>query len=157
MRKFIVADPIKCTGCRICEVVCSATKEKAFNPRMSRIRMVRTPKVDTALTCLFCEKPPCVRSCPGDALTQSEENGVIHVDENKCYGCGWCIEACDFGALSHHKDKKVVAVCDLCEGQAEPQCIKYCPFKALELTTPDSFSEGVRKSKIMELFLEKEK
>ena len=40
-RKFVSADPDKCVGCQICEYACSWTKEKAFNPLKSRIRVVR--------------------------------------------------------------------------------------------------------------------
>ena len=44
-RKFVSVDPEKCVGCQICEYVCSWTKEKAFNPMKSRIRVVRVNQV----------------------------------------------------------------------------------------------------------------
>ena len=148
MRKIISATAEKCVGCGICEIVCSAEKEKAFNPKIGRIRWVRIqPIIDTALTCRLCETPPCVRSCPRDALIQ-QENGVIEVDETKCTGCGWCIQACDFGAIVTHPIKKVV-ICDLCNG--DPVCVKYCPKDALELTNLGSISGNSRKARVKEL------
>ena len=123
-RKFVSADPEKCVGCAVCEYACSMKKENTFNPLKSRIRVVRIhPLINLSLTCRLCEDPPCVAACPRDALTQSEENGVIMVDEDKCNGCGWCIEACDYGAITLHPENKVVFVCDLCDG--DPECIKW--------------------------------
>ena len=77
-RKFVSADPEKCVGCQICEYACSFTKEKAFNPLKSRIRVVRVNQLaNMAVTCRLCEDPACVAACPRDALTQSEDTGNI--------------------------------------------------------------------------------
>lgn len=150
MRKLIIADTKKCTGCGVCELVCVASKDGVFNRRMSRIRVVSLePLIDTALTCVFCEDPPCVNACPRDALRQDQETGVIITDEHKCSGCGWCIQACEFGALTLHPDKKTVVACDLCGG--DPLCIKYCGPQALELITPDILSGKNRRSIIKDL------
>ena len=68
-RKFVSADPEKCVGCQICEYACSFTKEKAFNPLKSRIRVVRVNQLaNMAVTCRLCEDPACVAACPRDAL-----------------------------------------------------------------------------------------
>ena len=147
-RKIIVANSEKCVGCGICELICSAEKEKAFNPKLGRIRMIRIqPTIDTALACRLCEEPPCVACCPRNALTQYE-NGVIDINEAKCTGCGWCIQACEFGAIMMHPDKKIV-ICDLCDGN--PICVKYCPKDALELTNLDIVSGKSRRSRVIEL------
>ena len=147
--KIIVADPKKCVGCGICELVCSAEKEKAFNPKQARIRVLRIqPKIDTAIACRLCEDPPCVRSCPYNALIQ-QENGVIDINELKCIGCGWCIEACEFGAIMVHPKKKIV-ICNLCDG--DPMCVKYCPKDALDLTTSDIVATKSRQIRAKELF-----
>lgn len=153
MRKFIASDPEKCDGCGVCELVCSASKDNAFNPRTSRIKTVKIePLIDAALACRLCEKPACVRCCPQNALKQDAETGVIIVDEVRCDGCGWCVEVCDFGALTLHPDKKIVVVCDLCEG--DPICTKLCPRQALEFTTLDTIAGRARRSLIRELFVE---
>jgi len=148
--KVIVCDQEKCTGCGICELACSATKDKNFNPLASRIRVIKIdPFIDVALACRFCEDAPCVASCPRDALEQSQETGIIIVDEGKCTGCGWCIEACSFGAITFHTSKKAVIACDLCDG--ETFCIKFCPRKALGLSTLQAISNIARRSVVKRL------
>jgi Fe-S-cluster-containing hydrogenase component 2 len=136
-RKFVAANPGKCTGCSLCEYVCALEKKEPFwSPLRSRIRVVRlTPAFNIAMTCRFCEDAPCVRACPRDALTQSEENGVIMVNETRCDGCGWCVQACPYGGIAVHPDKPSVLVCDLCDG--DPKCIEFCPEEALELVSGD--------------------
>jgi len=141
--KFVSYDPEKCVGCRVCEYVCSLEKKKAFNPTLSRIRTLRIyPNTNASVTCRLCEDAPCVIACPRKALEQSKENGVIIVDKDKCNGCGWCIEACDFGAISLDPDTKTVVLCDLCDG--DPKCVKWCPEKALELSSKDIIAQKAR-------------
>jgi len=152
-RKFVSADPDKCVGCGVCEYTCAFEKEKAFNPLKSRIRTVRLhPLINLAVTCRLCEDAPCVAACPRDALEQSEETGVILVDEEKCNGCGWCIEACDYGAITLHPEKRVVVVCDLCDG--EPKCVEWCPEEALDFVTRDILAQKARRAVVKKLFQE---
>ena len=130
--RFLTVNPEKCIGCNICEYACSWEKEKTVNPLRSRIRVVRLhPFVNQAIVCKLCEDPPCVVSCPRDALTQSEETGVIRVDADKCDGCGWCIEACPYGAIRYDHEARSVLICDLCDG--DPRCKASCPEEAIEL------------------------
>jgi len=75
--KFVVSNSNKCLGCRICEFVCSATKEKRLDPAFSRIRPVNYEPIGSmAIACLLCEDPACVAACPRDALLK-DEKGVI--------------------------------------------------------------------------------
>ena len=133
--KFVHCDPFKCVGCGICEYVCSLRQEKAFRSSVSRIRTVRIyPHRNVSITCVLCEEPPCVDACPRDALAQ-DELGIVRVDVSKCVGCGLCMEACDFGAITIHPELRVALICNLCDG--EPACIEACPEDALSLTTRD--------------------
>lgn len=151
--KFVTNDPDKCVGCRICEYVCSLEKNKTFNPTKSRIRVIRIyPTTNASLTCRLCEDAPCVVACPRKALKQSEENGVININDDLCNGCGWCIEACDFGAICLDPEKKVVRICDLCSTRAGgPACVEWCPEEALELTSRDVLSQKARIGAIQRL------
>ena len=151
--KFVACDHDKCVGCRICEYVCSMEKNKTFNPSRSRIRVIRIyPTTNASLTCRLCEDAPCVVACPRKALTQSEENGIITVNDDLCNGCGWCIEACDFGSICLDPDKKVVRMCDLCATRTGgPACVEWCPEEALELTSKDILSQKARISAIQNL------
>ena len=145
MYKYVNVDINKCTGCRVCEYVCSVEKNKSFNPTRSRIRVIRIyPHTNAALNCRMCEDAPCVPACPRKALTQSPENGVILIDDNLCDGCGWCVKACEFGAIALDP-KPTVRICDLCSEREEgPACIEWCPEQALELTSADILAQKAR-------------
>ena len=143
--QYITCDPEKCVGCQLCEYICSYTKTGEFNTYRSRIRTVRAEEVlMTAVACRTCEDAPCVIACTRDALTQDPETGVVRVDADRCDGCTWCIEACDFGAISINPETKLAEICDLCEDEDEPQCVLWCPKDALELTTPDQRAQRSR-------------
>jgi Fe-S-cluster-containing hydrogenase component 2 len=157
-RKFVTADMEKCTGCAVCEYVCSMVKEKTYNPTKSRIRAIRMgPLVNLSITCRHCEDPACVAACPKEALSQEEKTGVIMVDEDKCNGCSWCIEACPFGAMLLHPKKKVVCTCDNCKDLGEPQCVKWCPEEALEFVTADVLAQKSRQKSVKHLLDASEK
>jgi len=107
-------------------------KEATFNPVKSRIRAVRLDTISNiAMTCRTCEEAPCVAACPKDAITQSTEDKTITVDEEKCNGCGWCIQACKYGAITLHPSTRKALVCDTCDGK--PVCVQWCPESALSL------------------------
>jgi Fe-S-cluster-containing hydrogenase component 2 len=144
--QYVACDAQKCIGCQLCEYICSFTKTGEFNTYRSRIRTVRAEEIlITAVACRTCEDAPCVIACTRDALSQDPETGIIRVDESRCDGCAWCIEACDFGAISINPVTKLAEMCDLCEDQEDgPQCVKWCPKDALELTTTDQRSQKAR-------------
>ena len=140
-RKFVAVDPAKCTGCGICEWVCALEKSETLrNPLASRIRVLRLNcLLNVAMACRFCKDAPCVKACPEKAMVQSGANGVLIVDERKCRGCDWCIQACRYGGLALHPDKILAIACDLCDG--EPKCVEFCPEEALELVCTDEETE----------------
>ncbi len=141
--QFVSCDPQKCVGCVVCEYACSMEKEKVFNPLKSRIRAIRLdPLSNAAIACKACKEAPCVAACPEKALTQSLETGVVMVNEDKCNGCGWCIETCKYGAITLHPNKQKVIVCDICNG--EPECVQFCPEGALNISgrTTDKIVTG---------------
>ncbi|HIJ08496.1 TPA: 4Fe-4S binding protein [Candidatus Bathyarchaeota archaeon] len=128
--QFVSCDPRKCTGCDVCEYVCSSEKEKTFNPTKSRIRAIRLNTLSNlAVACRTCKDAPCVVACPKDALRLSLENRTIAVDSKKCDGCGWCIAACEYGAVTMHPDTGKAIICDTCNGA--PECVQWCPEGAL--------------------------
>jgi len=120
-------------------------KNKSFNPTRSRIRVVRIyPHTNAALNCRLCEDAPCITACPRKALSRSEVNGVILVEDQLCNGCGWCIKSCDFGAIALDP-KPTVKICDLCaDREAGPACIEWCPEDALEMMTTSMVSQKAR-------------
>ncbi len=154
-RKFVSADPDKCVGCAVCEYACAMTKENLFNPLKSRIRVIRlSGLINLSVTCRLCEDPPCVAACPRDALVQEAASGIIIVDEEKCNGCRWCIQACDYGAITLHPQRKVVFLCDLCKDLEKPQCVVWCPEEALDLETTETLAQKARITVVKKLFQE---
>ncbi|MDH5448116.1 MAG: 4Fe-4S dicluster domain-containing protein [Candidatus Bathyarchaeota archaeon] len=137
VKKFLSVNPEKCVGCSICEFACSLEKEGTLNPIKSRIRIIRGPPfIHLAVTCKQCEDPPCIRACPKDALFQSKETGAILVDDEKCDGCKWCLEACEYGAIRYDSDADTVVICDLCDGN--PKCKEMCPEEAIDFVAEES-------------------
>jgi TPP-dependent indolepyruvate ferredoxin oxidoreductase alpha subunit len=129
----VECDNEKCVGCDICEYACSFEKEKVFNPLKSRIRSVRVGQIlNTAVTCKGCIDAPCIHACPENAITQTKKTGAIVIDESKCKGCDWCIEACKYGTITLHPTSHKAIICDTCGGN--PKCIPACPESALTLT-----------------------
>lgn len=124
-------------------MVCSEVKKKVYNPKKSLIRVVRLPSgLSIAVTCRLCEKPPCVTGCPEEAL-EADEEGRIKIDKDKCTGCTWCFNVCEFGSIILDPEEKIVRICDLCDG--DPECVKACPEKALELTTEEIVASRARR------------
>lgn len=123
----------RCSGCGICEVVCSLSHEGVINPKKSRIRVVsHLYTANDVYICRHCgtssKPPPCVESCPNDAFDKRNDTLFI-VNKEKCTGCGDCVEACSFNAMFMNPKAKVAISCDLCSG--DPLCVKYCPPKVL--------------------------
>jgi len=144
-RKYITCDPELCTGCAICEMVCSAEKAGIFYPELSRIHLAHVDeKMAMSIACRFCENTPCIDACPREALKMDEDNNVIQVDKMRCTGCGWCIEACDFGAIVLDRSTKSVVLCDLCQGRSQPRCVEMCPKQALKLSTLEIEAQSAR-------------
>ncbi len=132
MRPFIHANPDACTGCGICQLVCSLAKEGVMNPKKARIKIVRKGVYIYAHACHRCEDPPCVKACPKNALTMGED-GIVRLDRNKCIKCGVCAKACPYGVIVLHPETKYPLICDLCD--RDMPCVKACPREALEFST----------------------
>ena len=145
-RKFIVCDPDVCAGCQLCEFACAWAKEGVLDLELSRIRLARPePVVMMGIACRCCENAPCVAACPRDAL-KVNGHGIIELDKKRCSGCGWCIEACDFGAIAPDPRTKTVVICDLCLERDQPACVEACPKNALKLSSPEGVAGSARKN-----------
>jgi ferredoxin len=54
------------------------------------------------------------------------------VDQNKCTGCGKCIERCPEGAISFDEKGQAQVDQDKCTGCGK--CTKACPFEAISIS-----------------------
>jgi len=116
--------------CRRCEMMCSFSHENAFGSSISRITVMKEDifGFDLPIVCWHCNPCNAMENCSAEAL-EKKKNGLIFVNEEKCAGCGKCIETCKIGAVKLHPEKKTPLICDQCDGK--PQCVEKCPTKAL--------------------------
>lgn len=171
MNYFVIADPIKCIGCRTCMIACVVEhssddifyqdpKDINFNPK---IEVVKNAQVTAPIQCRQCEDAPCAKACPHNAIKKNETS--ITVDEEKCIGCKNCMLACPLGAINLNDkekgklvnldnipsdklfciEKMVANKCDLCSHSEEgPACVRVCPTSAFKIVTEDDLSQSIK-------------
>jgi anaerobic carbon-monoxide dehydrogenase iron sulfur subunit len=126
----LILDRAKCTGCKICELACSAKHQQVFSPVKSHLTIteVETPMgVEKRLeSCTLCLK--CVSICPVEAI--SFNGKWLITDREKCIGCSQCVDACSEHVIYRDDDGKAQTP-DFCEGT--PCCIEWCPHQAISL------------------------
>ncbi len=132
MNNILVIDVRLCTGCRNCELACSQRHTSTFNPRRSRIQVLRdeSKNVILPIVCLHCEIPLCVGACPTSAIVK-DDSGTLMVDAKKCVGCGDCVTACIYGGVVLDPATRKAIKCDLCQGN--PACVKACSYGAITI------------------------
>lgn len=135
--KMIKIDADKCSGCRTCEVVCSAyhaePKYDMVNPQRSRIRVLRDEQRDLYLPVF------------AGAYTDVECNGhTATIIKGKEYGeCSFCRQSCPSRDLFKEPDSGLPLKCDMCgEPMPElPMCVKCCVTDALTLVEREEDEE----------------
>jgi Fe-S-cluster-containing hydrogenase component 2 len=130
--KQLVVTPVRCIGCRTCEIACAFSHPSAKTPGRSRIRAfpIRPPEGGIPVVCFQCDSAACVMVCPTNALTRNADTGAIDYHDARCIHCRACVAACPFGNIGYDDGTRGCFKCDLCGG--DPQCAKYCPSRALE-------------------------
>lgn len=125
--KTIKIDANKCTGCRICEAICSAFhNDSLVNPKRSRIRIFWDEENNLFVPILAGQ------------FTDAECNGrTVIVIDGKEYGqCSFCRASCPSRDLFKEPDAEEIPLkCDMC-GEPPPEellCIKWCLTDALTL------------------------
>jgi carbon-monoxide dehydrogenase iron sulfur subunit len=132
MSKVLVIDYEKCTGCRLCELVCSVKHEGVSNPSRSRIKIVKWEQEGryVPMGCQQCESAPCQSVCPVKAISRDDELDRVMIDYDVCIGCRMCVAICPFGAMSFDVIGEKVIKCDFCDG--DPLCVKFCEVNAIQ-------------------------
>ncbi|MCX7702682.1 MAG: 4Fe-4S dicluster domain-containing protein [Planctomycetota bacterium] len=131
---MILVDIGRCTGCRLCEMVCSVKNEGVTNPTKARIQVVKWDTEGTAIpvVCQQCEDAPCAAVCPVSAISRDSATGALKINNEKCIRCRICVQACPFGAIGYNAQMNKVFKCELCDG--EPMCVAFCEPQALLFT-----------------------
>lgn len=136
--KVLVVDQQRCTGCRLCELVCSVHHTGSSNPSRARIKVIKWEHMGIYLpmTCNHCEKAYCVEVCPTKACHREPElNNRVIIDKNLCIGCRTCVIACPFGHPFFDVKDRVTVKCDYCDG--DPQCVRFCEVRAVDYLGAD--------------------
>jgi benzoyl-CoA reductase subunit BamC len=123
--KTIKVDVDKCNGCRSCEIICSAfhavPKYSSINPARSRIRLIRHPLRDIYV--------PVIAGEYVNAECAGRDKYVINGKEYD--ECAFCRASCPSREEFKEPDSGLPLKCDMCEGEDEPLCVKWCLNDAL--------------------------
>lgn len=169
--KAILYDASRCIACRACQVACKqwwelpavATSNRGTyeNPAAlsaqtwNRIRFFETSPTTSSVrwlfarqACMHCTTAVCVWVCPSYARTY-DALGFVTIDQERCIGCGRCVEYCPFAvpslgsanvsprvAVQMGTPRSVAYKCKFCEDRVKdglaPSCVKTCPTGALQ-------------------------
>ncbi len=119
--------PRNCSGCRLCELVCSEKHHAGLtHPRKSRVRVEieHRENKNVPRVCTQCAEHPCLDSCPAEAIGLSPSLKIPVVDAEACTGCRSCVDACPYGLMYFDEEANLALKCDLCGG--DPECVKNC-------------------------------
>ena len=132
MSKTIMVDQEKCTGCRLCEMVCSVNKEGGADPSRARIKIIKweTEGFYLPMQCQHCDEPVCETVCPVNGVSHDSATGRVCIDQDLCIGCRSCVSACPMGGVGFDSQSGKVLRCDHCGG--DPTCVKFCQTKAIQ-------------------------
>ncbi|NLS45162.1 MAG: 4Fe-4S binding protein [Firmicutes bacterium] len=129
-------DVLRCTGCKLCQVVCSVANFRENNPKKAAIKIVSklfTEEVRyDVIVCDQCGE--CIEVCPFDAI--SMVSGVVIIDPDICTNCGICVDMCPRGAMFTHPEVDHPIKCIMCG-----ECTKYCPRGILDDLAPHDEEE----------------
>ncbi len=130
--RVLVADPKKCTGCKLCQIACSIKQCGVSNPARSRIRIIdwNNEGIFLPVSCQQCEDAPCMAVCPREAIYRDNNLARIAIDFDRCISCKLCVSACPFGAMGFDPERQKIFKCNLCDG--DPQCVRFCYPKSLD-------------------------
>lgn len=81
--------------------------------------------------CNHCDQPACLDACPRKAIEKSIENGIVTVNQDRCHGYRFCVEACPYKKVYFDPLREVAVKCIFCLPRIEegvpPACARQCP------------------------------
>ncbi len=134
-RWAMVIDLRKCVGCQACTAACKAENvipESKFRTWVPEYELGRYPRVRKAFLpqlCNHCDKAACVSVCPTGA-TFKRDDGIVAVDSQICWGCGYCLNACPYDKRFFNPLTQAADKCTFCAHRIDqgllPACVETC-------------------------------
>jgi Fe-S-cluster-containing dehydrogenase component len=148
----MIMDATKCNGCYNCFLACkdeycgndflpysvSQPMTGQYWMKIVEKERGRYPKVKvsyTAVPCMHCEKPTCLKLAQNSAIYKRPD-GIVIIDPIKAVGQKNLVSSCPYRVIYWNEEKKVAQKCTLCahlldKGWKEPRCVEACPTGAL--------------------------
>jgi len=154
LRYGMLADSIRCIGCKRCMSACKrwnnlrVERDELVTDRQTHLTAnnwkIINLRADTKnraqrhyvqWSCQHCIEPACVSVCPVTAIKKLA-NGPVVINEKKCIGCRYCFQACPWKVPQFDFEKRVTRKCHLCYNRTllnyqKPACVAACPVGAL--------------------------
>ena len=136
-RYAMLIDLRRCIGCQACTVSCAIenqTPHGEFRTTVNQYQVsLEGEEVATNVLlprlCNHCDNPPCVPVCPVQATFQRED-GIVVVDNKRCVGCAYCVQACPYDARFINHATQTADKCTFCVHRLEagllPACVESC-------------------------------
>lgn len=81
--------------------------------------------------CNHCTHPACLDACPRAAISKRSEDGIVLVDQDRCHGYRFCVEACPYKKVYFDTERQVSTKCIFCFPRVEKgvanACARQCP------------------------------
>jgi formate dehydrogenase iron-sulfur subunit len=154
----LLNDVSKCMGCKSCQIAC-----KSWNglpgEKTSQSGSYQNPPDLNANTwtlvhyneiidekgrlkwlfrkeqCFHCRDAACADVCPAPGAIFKTKEGAVVIDQDKCIGCKYCINACPYGIPRFNDATQKVTKCTFCYDRLQanmvPACAKACPSHAI--------------------------
>ncbi len=157
----MLVDTSHCSGCWKCGQACAERSHpedgSTFDPRsppgLSATRWITLFPVERGKvwslrkhSCMHCATASCEQACAASAI--SHQGAGVVIDQSRCTGCGYCVQACPFGVPHLDESTGTSRKCDFCaervrDGQA-PACAEACTTGAISYGKRDELiSDGM--------------
>ncbi len=136
-----VIDVSRCIDCRACMVACSVENNVPMDHTRNWVydqgvngNWPSLSRTFVPYNCMHCDNPPCTEVCVSGATYKDPVTGLVLVNQDACIGCGYCVDACPYGARYIDQKRGVADKCTACVQRLEvglqPACVATCLGKA---------------------------